>query len=46
MVGHPLNSTLADLLGYRVGFEDWPGCIDEFAQRIERNFGEPHGEGN
>jgi hypothetical protein len=41
-VGHPLSSSLADVLGYQVGFEDWPGWIDELAQRIERDFGEPH----
>jgi hypothetical protein len=45
-VGHPLSSSLADVLGYRVGFEDWPGWIDELAQRIERDFGEPHSEGD
>jgi hypothetical protein len=33
-VGHPLNSTLADLLGYDVAHEEWPAWIDELADRI------------
>jgi hypothetical protein len=38
-VGHPLNSTLADLLGWNVADEDWPTWIDELAARI--TFGPP-----
>jgi hypothetical protein len=38
-VGHPLNSTLADLLGYRVAHEEWPKWIDELAAEIQRAFG-------
>jgi hypothetical protein len=33
-VGFPLNSTLADLLGYRVAHEDWPGWIDRVADEL------------
>jgi hypothetical protein len=45
-VGHPLSSSLADVLGYRVGVEDWPAWIDELAQTIERDFAEPHSDGS
>jgi hypothetical protein len=34
-VGHPLNSTLAALLGWNVAHEDWPQWVDELARRIE-----------
>ena len=34
-VGHPLNSTLADLLGWNVAHEEWPEWVDQLAQRIE-----------
>jgi hypothetical protein len=40
-VGHPLNSALADLLGYRVAHGEWPDWIDELAAQIERAFGVP-----
>jgi hypothetical protein len=36
IVGWPLNSTLADLVGYHVGREDWPGWIDQLADEIQR----------
>jgi hypothetical protein len=35
IVGWPLNSTLADLLGYFVGRERWPSWVDDFARDIE-----------
>ena len=35
IVGWPLNSTLAELLGYEVAREDWPQWIDELAVEIE-----------
>lgn len=34
-VGHPLNSTLAELLGWNVAHEEWPAWIDELAAQIE-----------
>lgn len=34
-VGHPLDSTLADLLGWNVAQEEWPVWIDELAAAIE-----------
>jgi hypothetical protein len=39
IVGHPLNSTLAELLGYAVAHERWPHWIDDLAQEIEASFG-------
>jgi len=38
-VGHPLNSTIADLVGCRVAHEEWPEWINELAAEIERVFG-------
>ena len=35
LVGHPLNSTLAELLGFGVAHELWPGWVDRLARRIE-----------
>jgi hypothetical protein len=35
VVGHPLNSTLADLLGWNVAHDEWPKWVDQLAQRIE-----------
>jgi hypothetical protein len=37
-VGHPLNSTLADLLGWKVAHEEWPTWIDELAAAIEADW--------
>ena len=34
-VGHPLNSTLAELLGWNVAHEEWPPWIDQLAHTIE-----------
>jgi hypothetical protein len=35
IVGMPLNSTLAELLGYAVAHEEWPDWIDDLAREIE-----------
>jgi hypothetical protein len=35
VIGWPLASTLADLLGYNVAHEDWPPWIDDLAREIE-----------
>jgi len=35
IVGHPLNTTLAELLGWNVAHEEWPRWVDQLAQRIE-----------
>jgi hypothetical protein len=35
IVGAPLNSTLAELLGYAVAHERWPVWIDDLAREIE-----------
>ena len=35
IVGWPLNSTLAELLGYEVAREGWPQWIDQLAAEIE-----------
>jgi hypothetical protein len=32
---HPLNSTLADLLGGDIAQDEWPAWVDELAARIE-----------
>jgi hypothetical protein len=37
VVGSPLNAALADLLGYRVGTEDWPEWVDRLAEDIARS---------
>jgi hypothetical protein len=37
IVGHPLHSTLADLLGWAPAAEDWPARVDVLAKRIERD---------
>jgi hypothetical protein len=37
IVGWPLPSTLAELLGYAVAHEQWPSWIDELAVEIERS---------
>jgi hypothetical protein len=34
IIGWPLNATLAELLGFRVGQEDWPTWIDRVAEEI------------
>jgi len=34
ITGSPLNSTLAELLGYKVADEQWPSWIDEMAEAI------------
>jgi hypothetical protein len=39
LVGAPLNSALAELLGYRVAHERWPEWIDILAAEIEGSFG-------
>jgi hypothetical protein len=36
--GHPLNSLLADVLGWHVAHEDWPAWIDELAAAIESDW--------
>jgi hypothetical protein len=33
--GSPLPSSLAALLGYEVGLEEWPDWIDQLAEEIE-----------
>jgi hypothetical protein len=35
IVGWPLNSTLAELLGYDVAHEEWPIWIDDLAREID-----------
>ena len=35
IVGHPLRSTLAELLGYDPAHDEWPEWVDEVAARIE-----------
>jgi hypothetical protein len=35
IIGWPLNSTLADLLGYAVAHEDWPTWVDDLARQID-----------
>jgi len=37
IVGEPLRSALAALLGYSVAHEDWPPWLDNFAAEIERS---------
>jgi hypothetical protein len=37
VVGEPLQSTLADLLGYSVAHDEWPSWIDDLAAEIERS---------
>ena len=39
IVGHPLNSTLAELLGYEVAHAEWPNWIDDLASQIENDLG-------
>jgi hypothetical protein len=39
LVGTPLNSSLAELLGYRVAHERWPEWIDTLAAEIEATLG-------
>ena len=39
IVGWPLDSTLADLLGYDVAHEDWPEWINTLAAEIEATSG-------
>jgi hypothetical protein len=34
IIGLPLNSTLAELLGFRLGQEEWPAWIDRIADQI------------
>ena len=34
-IGHPLSSTLADLLGWSVAHEEWPEWVDQLAHKIE-----------
>jgi hypothetical protein len=36
LVGVPLQSALAELLGYAVAHEDWPPWVDDCAAEIER----------
>jgi hypothetical protein len=35
ILGWPLNTTLAELLGHAVAHEKWPTWIDDLAQVIE-----------
>jgi hypothetical protein len=37
IVGTPLQSTLAELLGYEVAHEPWPDWVDDAAAEIERS---------
>ena len=37
IVGWPLAPTIADLAGYDVANEDWPGWIDDWAAEIHRS---------
>ena len=38
-VGWPLNSTLAETIGYVIAHEEWPTWIDDLAKEIEGFFG-------
>ncbi|MCD6020880.1 MAG: hypothetical protein K0R20_590 [Actinomycetia bacterium] len=38
IVGQPLNSTLADLVGYNVAHEEWPAWVDDLAREIQAEF--------
>jgi hypothetical protein len=35
IAGWPLNSTLAELLGYHVAHQEWPSWIHDLAREIE-----------
>jgi hypothetical protein len=35
IIGHPLESTLAELLGYKPAHDEWPDWVTELASRIE-----------
>ena len=37
IIGKPLQTTLAKLLGYSVAHDEWPGWIDDLAAEIERS---------
>jgi hypothetical protein len=37
IVGEPLQSTLAALLGFPVAHDDWPSWLGDFAAEIERS---------
>jgi hypothetical protein len=39
IIGSPLDSTLAELLGYSVAHEEWPDWIDVLARDIESSLG-------
>ena len=39
LIGHPLNSALAELLGWNIAHEDWPEWINEIAARILEDVG-------
>jgi hypothetical protein len=39
IVGTPLTSTLAELLGYQVAHQEWPRWIDDLASEVEAAFG-------
>jgi hypothetical protein len=34
-IGHPLDSTLAEFLGWKVAHEGWPRWINQLAEQIE-----------
>ena len=35
LVGWPLNSALAELVGYDIAHEEWPAWIDDLAREIQ-----------
>lgn len=35
IVGRPLNSAVAELIGYHVAQEEWPDWMDQLVARIE-----------
>jgi hypothetical protein len=37
IVGEPLQSALAELLGFSVARDDWPSWLDDLAMEIERS---------
>lgn len=43
IVGHPVQSALAELLGYNVAQEEWPRWIGDVALRIEADAAERRG---
>jgi hypothetical protein len=41
-IGHPLDSNLAEVLGWDIAKDDWPTWVDQLAERIAADFGFEH----